>query len=86
MFNPQLDFGSTITFGGKEHPIDQRKVIVSNTEKLFLDLKKGDIFTATDTDSKNIEDEKGNCIFEAVSDPYRDELGIPCIDIKPSII
>ena len=89
MFNPQLDFDTFIPFDGKNYPLTQRQVTILNScppisGLSFLKLNKGDVFTATDVDGEQITDEEGNTIFVAVSNPYRDELGIPCIDIEPT--
>lgn len=93
MFNKQLDFGLKIEFEGEEYKLNQWAVKVlrkSRKEFLpltpFMTLEKNDIFMAIDKDTGDrITHEDGSDLFKATSDPYRDELGIPCIDITTKI-
>jgi len=75
MFNPQLDFGSKVEFEGKEYIVDQKNVTIHQKgekyDRKFLDLKIGELFTVEGDDE----------LFIAQSNPFRDELGIPCIEV-----
>lgn len=88
MFNPQLDFGSIVDFEGQQYEIEQRKVQLLKEkcgpkEINFMQLEEGDIFKALNKDGSKMLDEYGNDTFIVIDAPFRDELGIPCINIRP---
>jgi len=93
VFNPQLDFGLKTEFKDKTYTINQWAAKVMRPSKTmfypmmpFIDLRKGDIFIVLDKATSNrIEHKNESDIFKALSDPYRDELGILCIDFTTSI-
>lgn len=93
MFNKQLDFGLNIEFESQQYKTNQWAVkILRQSRKEFLplvpfmELEKNDIFMAIDKDSgERVTHEDGSDLFKAISNPYRDELGIPCIDITTKI-
>lgn len=89
MFNPQLDFGTTVHFENTEYTIDQLAVkIFKQNGRLsytqpFMELEKGDKFIAFPKQTRvPIFNSTGHSIFKATSDIYRDELGIPCINME----
>jgi hypothetical protein len=93
MFNQQLNFGLKIEHEGETFRTSQWAVKVKRpSEKSFyplmpfMDLKEGDVFIAIDKDTGDrATHEDGSDVFKAISDPYRDELGIPCIDITTKL-
>lgn len=79
MFNPQIE---------KMEPYHRIYLKVHTTDHSFvygevdfLDLRKGSIFIAHDDDGPILNSEN-KVEFFAESDPYLDELGIPCINVR----
>ena len=86
--HPALDFGSIFEFEGKDYTVDQRDVVLMQPKSergtiQFMDLEEGDIFKTYNPDGTQMVDEYGNDTFLVVDAPYQDELGMPCINVRP---
>ena len=82
MFNPQLD--ELTTYKIEVGRVENRENFsgIYWTPRNMIDLKKGEIFRAFDSEGNRIIHENGKDQFLATSDGYIDEiLKIPAVDI-----